>query len=322
MWVENLVSTIIPVHNRPTLLREAVASVLAQTFRPIEIIIVDDGSTDETAGLADEISHTYDDVRTIHQANAGAGAAREAGRRLARGEFIQYLDSDDLLLPLKFELQVKALRDNTDYGVSYGKTRFVSADSTTADAAWKRTGECIATMFPSFLESRFWGTSTPLYRAAITDRAGPWLSLRNEEDWEYDCRIAKLGVKLAYCPNFVSVERDHAGPRLSRGGRAHRDVLESRAIAHELIFQHAKAASIPVTAPEMQHFARELFLLARQCGAAGLRDSARSLFELAKLASGEERANGWDFRLYSGAARILGWTVVGQWACALDRFRS
>ena len=110
MLVEGLVSTIIPVHNRPALLREAVASVLAQTYRPIEIIIVDDGSTDETGTRSGGLGGSHSEVRTIHRENGGPGAARETGRLAARGEFIQYLDSDDLLLPIKFELQVAGLR--------------------------------------------------------------------------------------------------------------------------------------------------------------------------------------------------------------------
>ena len=124
MLVEGLVSTIIPVHNRPALLREAVASVLAQTYRPVEIIIVDDGSTDETGREAEALAEAHSEVRAIHRQNGGPGAARETGRLAARGEFIQYLDSDDLLLPTKFELQVAGLRQCGDCAVSYGKTRF------------------------------------------------------------------------------------------------------------------------------------------------------------------------------------------------------
>src|SRR6516225_7397394 len=232
MLVEGLVSAIIPVHNRPLLLREAVASVLAQTYRPTEIIIVDDGSTDETGRQAEEIARTHPNVRAIHRENGGPGAARETGRLAARGEFIQYLDSDDLLLPTKFELQVAGLRQWGDCAVSYGKTRFYSYGDHPTDVAWKRTGEHIPRMFPSFLQSRWWGTSTPLYRRSVTDLAGPWTELKNEEDWEYDCRIARNGGRLYHSDVFVSDERAILGPRLSTGGSSDPEKLRSRACAH------------------------------------------------------------------------------------------
>src|SRR5262249_24923355 len=141
MMVEGLVSTIIPVHNRSLLLRQAVASVLTQTHRPIEIIIVDDGSTDETAREAEALGNAHPEVRAIHRSNGGPGAARETGRLEANGEFIQYLDSDDLLLPAKFELQIDGLRRFGHCAVSYGKTRFYAYHDRPTDVAWKRSGE-------------------------------------------------------------------------------------------------------------------------------------------------------------------------------------
>src|SRR5262245_10021714 len=221
MLVEGLVSTTIPVHNRPLLLREAVESVLAQTYRPIEIVIVDDGSTDDTAQSIAALAACYPSiVRHLRVPNGGPGASREAGRLIAKGEFIQYLDSDDLLLPRKFELQVGGLRANPECDVAYGRTRFYGAGEESGNMSWKRTGERIETMFPSFLQSRWWDTSTPLYRRKVIDRAGEWLRLRNEEDWEYDCRIASQGVRLHQCPEYVSDTRTHGGVMLSRCGHS------------------------------------------------------------------------------------------------------
>jgi hypothetical protein len=322
MLVEGLVSTIIPVHNRPSLLREAVASVLAQTYRPVEIIIVDDGSTDETGREAEALAEAHSEVRAVHRDNGGPGAARETGRLAARGEFIQYLDSDDLLLPIKFELQVGGLRRCGDCDVSYGKTRFYAYHDRPTDVAWKRTGERISAMFPSFLQSRWWGTSTPLYRRNVTDLAGAWTELKNEEDWEYDCRIARHGGQLHYCDAFVSDERVIPGDHLSTAGSSDPDKLRSRARAHKLILEHALAAGISHETSEMQHFARELFLLARQCGAAGLAYEARMLFELARQASGTERSRGIDFLLYSAGARLVGWRAMGSLTCGLDHLRA
>jgi glycosyltransferase involved in cell wall biosynthesis len=304
------------------MLREGVASVLAQTHRPIELIIVDDGSTDYTPRVVDELGQTHpQEIRVIHQSNTGPGLAREAGRQAARGEFIQYLDSDDLLLPEKFEKQVAGLKARPECGVSYGKTRFGKRGEPPNETPWKRTGESIATMFPSMLESRWWGTSTPLYRRQVTDKAGAWAGLLNEEDWEYDCRIATQGVFLNYVAEFVSEEREHDGHRLSRGGTHDKCKLQQRAAAHALILKHAQAAAITETAFEMQHFARELFLLSRQCGAAGLTAESKELFGLARRASGVNRSKGLDFKLYRFVAGIIGWSSIGKLACYSDGIR-
>lgn len=319
--VTGLVSTIIPVHDRADLLKEAVASVLAQTYRPIEIIIVDDGSTDGTPGVVDALAAVSDVIRVVHQRNTGPGPAREAGRRLARGEFIQYLDSDDLLLPDKFNLQVAGLRAEPHCGVAYGYTRYRHADGHVEAEPWKGSGSRVATMFPSFLKSRWWDTPTPLYRANVCEAAGSWSDLRLEEDWEYDCRIAALGVHLFYCEAYVAEVRDHGQGRLCYGDALDPVRLSQRERAHRLIFEHANRAGIDPAVPEMQHFARELFLLARQCGAAGLGLESCDLFLLAKAASGADRATGLDFKVYEIAAGVLGWPLVGRIACATDRLR-
>jgi glycosyltransferase involved in cell wall biosynthesis len=320
--IEGLVSTIIPVHNRPRLLREAVASVLAQSYRAIEAIIVDDGSTDETPVVADALAATTSvEIRVVHQSNRGQGLAREAGRRVANGEFIQYLDSDDLLLPDKFRLQVDGLRAQPHCGAAYGFTRFRHADGRVERKPWKGSGKRVGAMFPSFLLSRWWDTPTPLYRASVCEAAGPWSDLRLEEDWEYDCRVAALGVELHFCEQYVAEVRDHEHGRLSRGEALDPARLAQRARSHRLIFEHAKRAGIEASIPEMQHFARELFLLARQCGAAGLESDSRDLFLLSKAASSADRASKLDFRAYEVAAGILGWPLVGRIACATDRLR-
>jgi glycosyltransferase involved in cell wall biosynthesis len=293
------VSTIIPVHNRADLLREAVASVVGQTYRTIEIIIVDDGSTDDTPNVADALAAEHPEkIHVVHQHNTGPGLAREAGRRVARGEFIQYLDSDDLLLPEKFVLQVGGLQDDPRCGVAYGYTRYRHGDGQVEPRPWKGSGDRVNTMFPAFIRSGSWDTPTPLYRASWFDAAGSWTNLRLEEDWEYDCRIASLGVQLHFCERYVAEVRDHDQARLCRGHPLDPDRLAARARAHALIYEHAVRAGIGPRAPEMQHFARELFLLSRQCGAADLGTQSRDLFLLAKAASGSVRANGFDFWVY------------------------
>lgn len=98
-----LVSCVVPVFNGAPFLVDAVASIEAQTWRPIEIIIVDDGSTD---GTPDVIGAMGTRVRALRQENAGPAAARNAGLRMARGEFVAFLDSDDEWLPHKLGMQI------------------------------------------------------------------------------------------------------------------------------------------------------------------------------------------------------------------------
>ncbi len=105
------ISVIIPTYNRKNTLPRAVESVLNQTYRPIEIIVVDDGSTD---GTKEWFSEMYPLVHYIYQVNSGVSSARNTGINSARGAWIALLDSDDEWLPDKLELQVKLLQNNAE----------------------------------------------------------------------------------------------------------------------------------------------------------------------------------------------------------------
>ena len=110
------VTTIIPTFNRAELLAQALESVLQQSVTPDEIIVVDDGSTDDTP----EVLRLYKDrVRIIRQENRGVSAARNRGIQNARHEWLAFLDSDDLWLPRKLETQIKALQEQGEYKVCY-----------------------------------------------------------------------------------------------------------------------------------------------------------------------------------------------------------
>lgn len=109
-----LVSIVIPAYNRAHLIGETLRSALEQSYRPIEIIVVDDGSSDDTRGVAEGFGAP---VRCVRQANGGVAAARNRGFAEARGEFVALLDSDDIWLPWKLEAQVQILRAFPEVGM-------------------------------------------------------------------------------------------------------------------------------------------------------------------------------------------------------------
>lgn len=311
--IDCLVTTIIPVYNRAVMLRQAVDSVLAQSYRPIEIVISDDGSTDDTPAAMAALAAAHPDViRCVRNPNRGPGPAREAGRLLARGEFIQYLDSDDRLLPRKFEAQVAALRAHPECAIAYGRTRLIDMDNAVLASPFKWTGEVRETLFPGLLVDRWWCTHTPLYRRVLTDAIGPWCDLRYSQDWEYDMRAGALGVQLAHCNVDVSEHRHHVGARQTGSGKWL--APSDRVRFFEALFTHARSAGVAVDAPEMRHFSRWVFSHARTCGQMGDVESALALYRLALRASA---GFGFDMRAYRVLAGAIGWKRAARWSDAV-----
>jgi len=112
--VPGMVSVVIPTYNRAEVVRASIESVLAQTHRNIEVIVVDDGSRDHTRQVVESYG---DPVRYVYQANAGVSAARNTGFVHARGEFVALLDSDDQFLPWKLEAQLRVLERHPEVGM-------------------------------------------------------------------------------------------------------------------------------------------------------------------------------------------------------------
>jgi glycosyltransferase involved in cell wall biosynthesis len=193
------VSVVIPTYNYGRFVTAAVDSVLAQTFPAGEIIVVDDGSTDDTA---ERLRPYGDRIRYIRQENQGLPAARNTGIRAARGELIALLDSDDLWHPRKLELQVRHLAASPDTGL-------VAADSVPGlEQGWPEVGTDAPLPFQSFsvedilVRSRF-GPSGVLVRKECFDTVGLFdPALRSAEDRDMWLRIAarfrvvKLAVPL------------------------------------------------------------------------------------------------------------------------------
>jgi glycosyltransferase involved in cell wall biosynthesis len=321
--VSGLVSTIIPVYNRSDMMREAVQSVLDQSYQPIEIIIVDDGSTDDVPAVGEQLAKDYPDfIRFLRKSNSGAGPTREAGRQLARGEFIQYLDSDDLLLPEKFQLQVDALRAEPDCGIAYGWIILEQDDGERLTTPYKCSGEQRETLFPWLLADRWWNTNTPLWRRSVCDLLGPWSDLRWSQDWEYDARAAALGVRLAYVPEFVTVQRQHSGTRQTADANwLEPERIRNRRYFLEMLLTHAKRGGVESHNPHRKHFSRWAFALARNAARAGAIEDAKALMKVAVESAGDQNDSKSGFFLFRSLTAIVGWQFAACMLAIMEQFK-
>ena len=316
--VPDLVTTIIPVYNRAFYLGDAVKSVLEQAYPYIEILLVDDGSTDNTTSFVKDLGKKHPDViRCFRIPNSGPGGAREYGRLQARGEFIQYLDSDDRLLPNKFACQVDALREHPECDIAYGKTRLIDDNGVILAAPFKKSGEKIDRLFPHLLVDRWWNTHTPLYRRSLCHLIGPWTTMRMAEDWHYDARAGALNTQLVYCDEFVSEHRQHTQERLTGGCLSHEALCDFGELI-PMLYDCAVRAGVMRGSREMQHFSRWAFSIARQLGTSGESMLAETCYQTAKQA---DRSNGrrWDYRTISLSRSILGWKLTGRLFVYLER---
>ena len=194
---ENLVSVIIPAFNAQAWLPITLDSVCLQTFKDIEVIVVDDGSSDDTAEIARKYSLTDERVRLIRLKNSGVGAARNAGIRAARGKYIAPIDADDLWHPRKLELQVECLEEGgEEMGFVYcwsekvdGKGRLITGSFPFQNEGWVR----LALIHRNFVGSG----SNPLFRASALRRTGLYLTREAQggvqgcEDWDLSLRLSE-----------------------------------------------------------------------------------------------------------------------------------
>jgi len=188
----SLVSVVLPVHGRFDLAERAIKSVQSQTHRPLELIVVDDASPAPFA-LPSEAKDL--DARVLRlESNRGPGAARDAGRRMARGEYIAYLDSDDFWAAGHLSSLVEALRASTEAGMAYSSV--VEIRDGRPSGLRRYDDEACATILPTLLWKRPWHTSACLWRRELEDAMGGWMETWHWEDHEHDARAGCLGARL------------------------------------------------------------------------------------------------------------------------------
>lgn len=126
------VSIVLPAYNAAQHLESTLDSVLSQTYKDFELVIVDDGSSDETYTLAESFCKRDSRIKLIHQENQGAAAARNKGIQNAQGIYIAFLDADDLWVADKLAIQVEHLEQDPKLGMSFGKVQYITAEDVAA----------------------------------------------------------------------------------------------------------------------------------------------------------------------------------------------
>ncbi len=210
----HLISCVVPVFNGERYLREALESILAQTYRPLEIIVADDGSTDGTPAI---VASFGDQVRYARRSNAGPAAARNLGLGAAQGQFVAFLDADDLWHPEKCARQMARFcaRPELDLCVSHLQNFWVP-ELREEEARFR--DHRLSRPLPGYL------TVTLLARRSMFERVGPFdATFRHVHDSEWFLRADEQGAVTELLPDVLAYRRLHLTNRTRRLGPASRD---------------------------------------------------------------------------------------------------
>lgn len=317
-----LFSVIVPVYNRAGSLQEALESVRHQTYRPIEIVVVDDGSTDRSPEVAREWAATHQDdglkVVVYSQPNQGPGAARNAGLEMSTGSYIQYLDSDDLLHPDRLSRLVEVFGET---GADLLQTGYEIVD--------QESEEVIATMYgrkvAGPVELALYGyLMANTLRSAMTGelarRIGPWRTdLRCFEDREYFERAVCQAQHPFVIRDVLAKALRHSGGRVSDLSRT--EIGRDCRIQCEEGLARALRGREGVSKEAWSAFASRIFGLAIRTKASGWKGLGDRCVRLADGVGAELDFKGKIRRAIARSGRWGCWLygVVGRARGALSR---
>ena len=241
-----LVSILVPAYQAAPWIGATLESALGQTHPNVEIVVVDDGSRDSTLDLARAFAARHPErVRVETQANAGASAARNHALRLARGEFIQYLDADDLLSPRKIELQLARLASaetGSMASCAWGRFETDPADARFVDEDVFRDFTPVDWLLLHAGNLRMMHPAAWLTPRPVVERAGPWdESLSLNDDGEYFARVALASRGVVFTPR-PAASYYRSGLDGSLSGRKSRRALASLHRTGELLDARLRAA--------------------------------------------------------------------------------
>lgn len=231
----SLISIIIPVFNRPQLLEEALASISVQKYRHFEVIVIDDGST-EPIGQVVETFQTKNDilVHFIRQGNAGPGAARNRGLDVAKGDFIAFLDSDDLWYPEMLQTTIKVLESNLQADMACGGWDMIDESGKAITGVFQPSG-LQPLVDGDFAEALIFKNRFPIHSVLTRKKCFQMYGIFDPEliafeDWELWIRMAAQGCRIVFFDVPVARWRCHHDLQRSPSGSgfpyAARQVIE------------------------------------------------------------------------------------------------
>jgi len=204
-----LVSVVVAARNAAATIGQTLESLRGQTWRPWEAVVVDDGSTDETARLVAAAGASDARIRLVPRGGGGVGASRTVGVAEARGAMLLFLDADDWLLPSALERLAAPLLDDPVAGGAYCGWMRVGADGETI-SEWRPASE--PELFPAFARFCPFAVHCCLIRRSVFDELGGFdLTLRTCEDWDLWQRLTRIGTPLVAVHETLAVYRTRPG---------------------------------------------------------------------------------------------------------------
>lgn len=205
-----LISVVIPAHNAARFISRTLKSVLNQTHRALDVIVVDDGSTDSTAGIVQEIAHRDDRVRLFRSRNLGVSAARNVAIAQARGNLIAPIDADDLWHPDKLARQLALMQAGSDkLGVVYCWSRGIDDDDRVILPSWNDSTASGDVLHDIIIRGIAGNGSTPLIKRRFAEAVGGYdASATLSEDWKFYTALAGV-CEFAVVPQYLVGYRLH-----------------------------------------------------------------------------------------------------------------
>ena len=230
-----MISVVVPCYNAERYIAATLESVLAQIAVRWEAIVIDDGSTDNSLEIVKAIALRFDGrLRVVSGPNLGVSAARNAGTEMALGQFIQYLDADDLLRPGTLARRLECLSENSGCEVAYCDWQRLAEQPDGSFQAGKVESRSMEDVHPRAdiaLFTRFWcPPAALLYRSTVVDRIGGWrTNLPVIQDARFALDAALQGARFVQVPGVGADYRDHLRSSLSKRDPVAfvRDVLQN-----------------------------------------------------------------------------------------------